>query len=203
MKHLKMFGAVALAAISLAAWGGAGSASATALYNGTTKLGVGSKIDFSLKSGFRGTQTETSGRVLDECGTTTIKGTISAAGGSGSEVQGTTETLEQSNCTVPTVTDVKGGMKIAQIGTSTEATVRANSEVGITINTIFFGACRYGVSSGTHLGVLKSSASGTAEIVTNAVATKQTGSEFACPETSKWTGTYVSTEPDNLRVEAS
>jgi hypothetical protein len=207
MKHVKIIGIVAVAAMALMAFA-ASSASATALYNGSTKLGVGSELDFSLKAGTKAQLTETAkpegeGRVLDECGTSTVKGKITNAGGAGVEVQGSNSELTWGSCSVPTTTDTLGGLKVAQIGTSTEGTVKSNAEIGVTINTIFFGTCRYGVANGTHLGVIKSSASGTAEFTANAVAVKQTGGEFACPSTTKWVATYVSTTPDNLRVEAS
>jgi hypothetical protein len=217
MKHVKIISLVAVAAMALMAFA-ASSASATALYNGTTKLGVGSELDFSLKAGTKAQLTETAkstgegeGRVLDECGTSTVKGKITNAGGfdpaegekpaTSTEVQGSNSELTWGSCSVPTTTDTLGGLKVAQIGTSTEGTVKANAEIGVTINTFFFGVCRYGVANGTHLGVIKSNSSTTAEFTANAVAVKQTGGEFACPSTTKWVATYVSTTPDNLRVE--
>jgi hypothetical protein len=201
MKHVKIISLVAVAAMALMAFA-ASSASATALYNGATKLGVGSELDFSLKAETKAQLTETGGRVLDECGTSTVKGKISNAGGAGVEVQGNNEEISWEGCSVPTTTDVLGGLKVADLG-GTKGTVRANAEIGVTINTVFFGVCRYGVSNGTDIGTIQSFASGTAVFNANAVATKQTGSQFACPETTKWVATYVSTSPDNLRIEPS
>jgi hypothetical protein len=202
MKFLKTLSIAAVAAMALMALA-ASSASATALYNGATKLGVGSKIDFSLKLGTKGLLTNTSGEELDACSRTTIRISIVVGGGIGVSVSGNNESIEQSECTFPTTTTIKGGLEFRQVGTSTEGTVTSNAEIGVTINTVFFGSCVYGVKSATDLGTLKTGASGTAEFFANAVAIKLSGSNFACPETSKWTGTYVSTTPDNLRVEAS
>jgi hypothetical protein len=202
MKTFKLLGLAAMAAMALTALVGASSASATALYNGATKLGVGSEFDYSSKTGVKVKVTDTSGAgVIDECDST-IKGTTTNAGGAGIEVQRSNSAYNWTNCTVPTVTDVRGGLKIADLG-GTEGTVRSNAEIGVTFNTIFYGVCRYGFASGVHLGKEQTSASGTATLSINAVAAKQPGSEMFCPSSTIWTGTYVSTTPDNERIEAS
>jgi hypothetical protein len=200
MRHLKFLAMAAVAAMALMAFA-ANSASATALYNGATKLGVGSTLDWSTKFVARVVSTART-EVLDECSGLTIKGSITNAGGAGVEVQSNNSELNWTGCSVPTSTDVLGGFKVADLG-KTEGTVRSNSEIGWTINTIFFGVCRYGFASGTHIGTIKSSASGTAEFIINATATKQAGSQFACPVSVFFEAVLVSTTPDNLRVEAS
>jgi hypothetical protein len=201
MKHLKMLAIAAVAAMAFMVFA-TSSASATALYNGATKLGVGSTLDFSTKSGVKAKLTNTAGdQVLDECDST-VHATITNAGGAGVDVTGDITSLTWTNCTVPTATDVLGKLSVSWIN-FTEGTVRADAEISVTINTIFFGICRYGVANGAHIGTIKSYASSTAEFIANAVAEKQAGSEFACPTTTRWTATYVSTTPDNARVEAS
>jgi hypothetical protein len=202
MKYVKILSLAAVAAMALMAFA-ASSASATALYNGATKLGVGSELDFSLKTGTSALLVNTEGGELDTCKSSTVKGSITNAGGASATVSGNISELTWGSCTFPTTTTIKGGLEVHQIGTSTEGTVTSNAEIGVTINTVFFGTCVYGVAKATDLGTLKTAASGTAEFIANAVAIKLSGSNFACPETSKWTGTYVSTTPDNLRVEAS
>jgi hypothetical protein len=200
MKNLKLVGVAVLATMALTALIGASSANATALYNGATKLGVGSTFDWSTR--FRAEIVSTAEtQVLDECDST-VKGSITNAGGAGVEVQGNISELNWTNCTVPTSTDVKGGLKVADLG-GTKGTVRSNAEIGVTMNTIFFGVCRYGVASGSHLGTITSSAAGTAGFNINAVTEKQAGSEFACPVTVRFVAELVSTTPDNARVEAS
>jgi len=202
MKYVKILSLAAVAAMALMAFA-ASSASATALYNGTTKLGVGSELDFSLKSGAKAELTETGGEAIESCSTSTVKGSITNAGGSAATVSGNISSLLWESCNFPTTTITNGGLEVHQIGTGTEGTVTSNAEIGVTINTVFFGSCVYGVEKATDLGTLKTTASGTAEFVANAVAKKLSGSNFACPETARWKATYQSTTPDNLRVEAS
>jgi hypothetical protein len=201
MKYVKILSLAAVAAMALMAFA-ASSASATALYNGATKLGVGSTIDFSLKSGTKALLTETGGESLDECSTSTVKGSITNAGGATSTVSGSISELTWGTCTFPTTTTVKGGLEIHWI-TATEGTVTSNAEIGVTINTIFFGSCVYGVAANTDLGKLTTFAAGRAVFHANAVAKRLSGSQAVCPETSNWKATYESTTPENLRVESS
>ena len=209
MKHLKMFSIAAVAAMALMGFVGASTASATALYKGATKMVKGETLDFSLAEKETAKLTNTAGtETLDECTGSTVKGSITNAGGAGVAVQGSISELLWTGCTVTTTTDEKGGLEVTQIldkegKPTTEGTVKANAEIGVTINTVFFGICKYGVKSGTHLGVIKTASSGAAFFTANAVAVKLSGSNFACPETTKWTAKYQSTEPVNLRVEAS
>jgi hypothetical protein len=203
MKHVKNLGLASVTAIALTVLVGGGSASATALYNGATKLGVGSTLDLSLKSGTKIKVTNTAGtEILDECSTSTIKGKISNAGGAGVAVTTNTEEWRWEGCSVPTAMDVKGGLEISWLS-GTEGTVKSSSETSWTINTVFFGVCSWGVLKGTDLGKLTTFSSGAATFDLNATLIKLAGSNFACPETYKWTATYASTEPLNPRVEAS
>jgi hypothetical protein len=200
MKHVKMLSLAAVAAMALMALVGVSSASATTLFNGTTVLKTGSTLDFSLKSATAKLTNTTGTETLDECTGSTVKGKTTNE--TGTSVTGSLEELTWTGCSVPTSTDNLGGLEVDQIGTTTEGTVKASAEIGVTVNTIFFGVCKYGVKLGNHLGVLKTSAAGTAVFSANATATKLTGSNFACPETTKWVAEYQSTTPDNLRVEA-
>jgi hypothetical protein len=203
MRHLKM-SLSALAMAAAIALTGASVASATALWEGSNKLFVGSLIDFSLAGLTVAKLTNTAGtEVLDECSVSTVRGTISNAGGSGVAVKGNIGSITWEGCTVPTTTDTKGSLEVTQIGSSTDGTVKATGEIGVTINTIFFGLCQYGVKAGAHLGVLKTSSSGVAVFTANATAVKLSGSNFVCPETTKWVATYYNTVNSNLRVEAT
>jgi hypothetical protein len=177
----------------------ASSASATELYNGATTLKSGTALDFSNVGTAKLTNTAGT-EVLDECTGSTVKGTTTNTGSAGVAVQGNLTELTWTGCSVPTSTDTLGGLEVAWTA-GTEGTVKANAEIGVTINTIFFGVCKYGVEKGNHLGTIKSSAAGTASFTANATAKKLSGSNFACPETTKWAASYTSTTPDNLRVE--
>jgi len=168
---------------------GAGSASADELTGPAGKLAVGASLDFSLEPGTSALLVDTAGKELDKCSASTVKGKITNAGGAGAAVSGSVETLTWGpTCTFTTTTLKKGGLSV------NNGTVSATGEFQITINTVFFGSCIYGVTNGTSLGTLSSTGTFTA----NATAERFSGSAFACPETSKWTGKYLATEPTTL-----
>jgi hypothetical protein len=200
MKYIKMLGLAAVAAMGLMAF--AGSASATELYNGATTLKAGTVLDFSLKSGSSALLTETGGGTLDTCTGGTVKGKITNAGSSTTTVTGENTSITWSGCTFPTTTVTLGKLEAHQVAATTNATLTADAEIGVTINTVFFGSCVYGVKAGTDLGLV--TAGNPATFTANAVAIKLSGSAFACPETSKWQASYTSTEPaGDLHAEAS
>lgn len=203
MKYIKMLGLAAVAAAALMAFVGASTASATVITGSAGKLGVGSSLDFSLKTGTSALLVNTAGEELDKCSTSTVKGNITNAGGAAATVTGEIKELTWGGpCTFPTVTTKLGKLEIHHIAGTTNGTLTADSEIGVTINTVFFGSCVYGVTAGTHLGVV--TGGNPATFHANAVAEKLSGSAFACPATSKWTGTYVNTTPAGaLHVEAS
>ena len=165
------------------------TASGTALYSGGTVLGAGATIDFSATK--NAVLVDTEGGELDKCSTSTVKGKLSSA------ATGTIEELTWGSCTFPTKTLTPGKLEVVW-KEGTVGTVKADATIEVTINTVFFGSCIYGVTSGTSVGTLSGNP---ATFTANAVAEKFSGSNFACPETSKWTGTYSSTEPANLHVE--
>jgi hypothetical protein len=139
------------------------------------------------------------GNTLDTCKTSVAKGNLTTNSGTPS---GNLSELSWGSCTFPTKTLVLGGLKVTQIGTTTNGKVESNATIEVTINTVLFGSCVYGVNANTEIGTLTTASTGTAKFDANAVAKKLSGGA-SCPETSKWTGEYVSTEPDQLRVEAS
>jgi hypothetical protein len=201
MKHLKTFVGVGLIATAVAATFGAGSALGTAFYNGATKLGVGSSLDFSLKSGTKVKITNTTGtEVLDECSTSTDKGKLTSAGGAAATVKRKVETLTWEGCTVPTTTTKAGEQETHWISGTTIGTVTSSTETSVSINTIFFGVCVYGAPAGTHLGTFTGNLTPPVMDL-NEIVVKREGSNFACPETTKVTATYTGTEPASVRVE--
>jgi hypothetical protein len=201
MKYIKILSLAAIAAMALMAFG-ASSASATALYNGATKLGVGSEVRFSLKFGSSLLLVSTENETLDTCKSSSIWSQLRSAGGSGQEVETYLTSMSLGSCTFSTSTVSLGDLDYSWTS-GTNALVRTFGFTEVTINTVFFGSCIYGVQSGSTLGTLKTASSGSATLDVNAVATKRSGSNFACPTTSVWTAEYVSTTPVNLRVEAS
>ena len=200
MKYIKMLGLAAVAAMGLMAF--AGSASATELYNGATTVKSGTVLDFSLKSGTSALLTETGGSTLDTCTGSTVKGKVTNAGSSTTTVTGENTSITWTGCTFPTTTVVLGKLEAHHVTGTTNATLTADAEIGVTINTVFFGSCVYGVKTGTDLGLV--TGGNPATFTANAVAVKLSGSAFACPETSKWQASYTSTEPaGDLHAEAS
>jgi len=193
MRYLEKFGLAAMAAMALMAFA-ASSASATAIYSGESKLGAGSIGDFSIPSGGSALLVDTENETLDTCTASTIQGKLTSAS------TGTMEELTWKNCTFPTTTITKGKLEVVWTG-GTEGEAIVDAEIGVTINTVFFGSCIYGMTSGTKMGTITTFSSGAATLHSNAVAKKFSGSNVACPETSKFTGTYTTTEPTNLRVE--
>jgi len=220
MRYAKMLALAAVAAGALMAFIGAGTASATVLCSTTVTpcpagqdVEVGTELDFSLKSGTSAVLVDTAGNELDSCTGSTVEGKITNTGGSTSTVTGELTPKEGtlnktgltwSGCTFPTKTlSATGKLEIHQITGSSNGTVTSDSEFQVTINTIFFGSCVYGVKAGTSLGDLIEGKP--AHFTANATAIKLEGSQVACPETSKWTATYVLTEPKEttLSVEPS
>lgn len=198
MKHLTALGLSIAAALAAMAFVGAGTASATVLCKTTTtpcgsRVVNGTVIDASLIKETSALLTETGGGTLDKCTGSTAKGKITQEGSSTTTTTGSIEQLTWSGCTFPTTTVTLGKVEAHHITGTDNGTLTADAEIGVTMNTVFFGSCVFGVKSGTDLGT---GTGGNPEIVdVNATAVKLSGSAFACPETSKFTATYVNTEP--------
>jgi len=201
MKHIKTLGLTVASTVALMAFA-VSPASGTALYNGSTHLGTGSVIDFSIPAGGSAVLKDTSGNELEKCSTSTVKGEVTNAGGATATVRVNVVDWSFSICSFQFSTILKGAFEVHQIGAGTEGTVTALAEIGFTINTVLFGTCSYVFKPGVDLGVLKTASSGAATFNMNAVATKSSGG-IACPETGKWAATYTGTDPTNLRVESS
>ena len=193
MKYIKMLGLAAVAAMALTALFASGTASATELCEETVTPCPEAKrvktLDLSVVAGTPALLVNTSGEELDKCTGGTVKGKVTVNGSSTTTTTGPVEELTWANCTWPTSTLKKGSLEIHAIAGTDNGTVTADGEFQVTINTVFFGSCIYGVTSGVDLGELTGSAT-TPIFHANAVAEKFSGSAFACPETSKWTATY-------------
>jgi hypothetical protein len=199
MKHLKILSLAAVAAMALMAFASSAYAAGGGLYNGSTRLGVGAKIDFSGSAKL----VDTSGNTLDSCTGSTVNGELTNAGSSTVNPTGNISELTWTGCTFTTKTVSTGNKLQIEWTSGTTGNVKSDSQIEVTINTVLFGSCIYGVANGTSVGTLTTAATGAATFDANAVA-KRFGTNFACPETSKWTGTYTSTEPSpNLHIEAS
>jgi hypothetical protein len=181
----------------------ASGALATEVYNNGVTLSAGSVLDISIKPGSSASLVSTAGETLDQCTTSTIKGKVTNAGSSTTTTTGTVEEMTFGNCTFPTKMITLGKLELHHVTGTTSGTLTADAEFAGTINTVFFGSCIYGVKVGTDIGLLTSGKS-TGEVKddpilhTNAIVVKMAGSAFACPETTRWTSTYVVTEPTGV-----
>jgi len=208
MNQMKAVGLAMLAV--LITLSSAGSAHATELYNnGSTTMGAGTTLDFSLKAFSSSVIVNTEGGELDKCSESTIRGKITNAGSSTStttveieeiiDVPSLTPTypgLTWQKCTFPTVTELGGRLEIHHIAGTSTGTVTADADIRVRINTVFFGECTYIATSGTDLGTI--SAGEPATFTANAVLERWIGSAFACPTTAKWTASFRSTTPSGV-----
>jgi len=201
MKYLKMLALAAVAAGALMAFLGAGTASASKLCSTTVDpcpAGQGwtanTPIDFSIPSGQSANLVDTTGEPLDNCSTSTVKGKITVAGSGTETTTGPVEELTWASCTFPTKTLTLGKLEVHRIAGTSNGTVTADGTFEVTINTVFFGSCIYGVTSGVSLGDITEG--NPAIFHANAVAEKFSGSNLACPSTSRWTATYTLTFPE-------
>ena len=211
MKHLKMLGLAAAAAMALTAFIAA-SASASVLCSAAestcsavNRWPIGTTLDFSLKAGTSAKLVTTDGKTtLDTCtgAGTTVSGKLesdtSSATPTNAKGNVPVSGLTWATCTFTTDTLKTGGLEVVQ-GASGNGTVKVTGEFQVTINTILFGSCVYGVGVGTSLGELKEGKPAT--FVANATVFRI--STIACPETAKWTGEYTLTSPANTTLYVS
>jgi hypothetical protein len=213
MKYLKMLGLAVAAAAALMAFVGAGTASAkegvlcsTTSNPCNSKWAVGTVLDFSLTSGKSAELLNAAEpkEVLDTCTISTIKGELTANPDATGTATGKITTLDWEKCTWPTTTVVPGALKVERIAGTSNGTVYADAEIRVTINTVFFGSCVYGVKAGAHLGELTEGVASAGHFNANkALAERLTGSNIACPEKSLWTAEYVLTEPTKTTLSVS
>jgi hypothetical protein len=201
MKYLKMLGLAAVAAMALAAFVGAGTASATVLCKTTSTpcnsiYGKGTVLVTSL-SGSNLIET-TSGSTLTTCTGTSTKATIENAGGSTSTVVAPLTEMVASGCTGIVNTLKLGTLEIHHItGTDNGTITGLFSEV----TTALFGTtCTYGAGAGIDAGTLTGGESPTIKV--NEIVKKVAGG-FVCPAEVRWTASYNVTSPKPLYVEPS
>jgi hypothetical protein len=206
MKYLKMLGLAAVAAMALMAFVAAGTASATVLCKTNTnpcssKWALGTKQEFTLKSGTSALWRTTEGTALKTCTNAKLTGEISNAGSSIETVKIKITENSWSSCTVATTTIKLGELELHSIAGSTNGTVTMkNAE--FTTNDIIFGDCSYGTGAGIDLGTLTSSSTGDAVIDVNARVAPSGG--VCCPDVV-WLEEFTLTSPKEtpLYVEPS
>ncbi len=209
MKYVKMLGLAAVAAMALMAFLGASSASATQLDKVTSggakdTLAVGAELHITTAAGTTLNLTDTAGNPIDTCKESTVKGSISNAGGASATVSGGISALTWGGCTQTTATiaGALGELEIHGITGTDNGTVTGRGSK-VTIN-VFGVSCVYGTGTGvgTDLGVLTGTTSATshATMAINAIINEQEPKQFLCPDTGKWVGSYTVTTPTGLYV---
>ena len=188
MKYLKMLGLAAVAAMALMAFVGAGTASAnelcTKLENPCAAANRITKVEASLIGGTSKLE-DTEKNVLDTCTGGGVKITNIKQGGGVDPITGEVpkEDLTWTGCIFTTDT-VANGTADATAASGGGTTLTATGSQ-VTINTILFGSCVYGVGTGLDLGTV---ANGGTELVVNKTVKKVSGA--ICPETAVWNATY-------------
>jgi hypothetical protein len=202
-----MLGLAAVAAAALMAFIGAGTASAAGVLCSTQTAPCGSKwpngttLTFSQGESILLKETGASGETLDTCKKAAVSGSLTN-GSSTTNANGAISSLTWEECTWTTTTILNGGLEVVSAG-SHNGTVKASSEIKVTISIPFFGSCVYGVTAGTTVGTITEGKP--AKFDASAVASRLSGSSITCPSTSNWSGSYTQTAPASttLSVEAS
>jgi hypothetical protein len=198
MKHVKLPGLIAVAAMALMALLGVGTASATVLCKTATGgLECGESWKYSgtikgtLKSGTTAVAKNTSGSTENTCTSGSSEGEASA-GGATSTVTGKTTGLTLSGCA--STTDILKGCEgeIHSISGTSSGTVTVK---GCETTSILNGvSCTYGAGEGVDVGIVEEGGSGAAAKV-NEVTSKVAGS-FLCPSSAVLEAEVVRTAPE-------
>jgi len=208
MKHAKMLALAAVVAGALMAFMATGTASATVLCSTTAdpcpsaqKWPVNTVLDFSIPSGKQTVLVATEGTEIDRCSTSTVKGKITNAGSVTETVTGPVEETTWGSCTFTTTTLEMGKLEVHKIAGTSNGTVTADGTFRVTVNTILFGSCIWGITSGSDLGTITEG--NPAVFHLNVVAEIMSGSNFACQSTAVWTGAYTLTAPAGTTLSVS
>jgi hypothetical protein len=193
MKHLKMLGLAAIAAMGLMAFVGAGTASATTLFTDsakTVKYLKGTTFHWTLVPGTSWILTAPTGTVVTTCTSATIHGTTENE--TGATITSKISSLTWGGCAQTTHTIANGSLSINSAGEVTG--------VGTQVTSAIFGtSCTYGTGTGTKLGTLTGGAP--AKLKVNATVSRIAGG-FLCPASGDWEGEFVVTAPHATFVGA-
>jgi hypothetical protein len=200
MKYIKMLGLAAVAAATLMAFIGAGSASATTIHSSGGKLPKGTTINAVLRSGTEAVLQAGFGNIA--CGESTVHGITSTTGGAAETVEGNIGTLTFGACTGDTVTVLKTGvLAIHHIAGTTNGTLTGFGSEATTVSHNVGGVhCIYRTET-TDLGALTGNNKGNAVVHVDTTL-HRVPTSFLCKSTATWTATYEVTSPSPLWVEA-
>lgn len=198
MKHLKTLGLALIAAATLTAVAGAGTASATVLCKNnlntekcSEKYPVGTVGVASLTGS--GVMETPGGTLINTCTSSTVKETLQNEGSATTTVAGkvAASAISWSGCTTPVTVLAGGEAELHWISGTDNGTLTAKGfEVTMSLSGV---SCTYGLGSTMKdWGVIVGGAPGNLEV--NSIVKKVAGS-FACPTEARLTGKYINTEP--------
>jgi hypothetical protein len=197
MKHTKILGVLAVAALALMAF--ASTASATTLEIGGVKQTKDVTIEATIKAGTSALLSDTSGFFANTCTTSTVKATNSTTTAPGTaELSAPISTLSFGSaatpCTKGNPTVVKAGtLTIGWIKGTTNGTVTSDN-AHVTVPSALGTLTCETPAEGTHIGVL------TGVKTTAEHATMHINAVLNCGITTRWVGTYTVTSPTGLGV---
>jgi hypothetical protein len=199
MKHLKMLGLAAIAALGLLAFVGAGTASATTLFTNSNLTGAyasGTEVHSNLTTGKTAVLTDGSGNPLVTCTGSTVAGKTSNT--TGTTISGSITALTFSGCDTTVDVLANGSLEIEKTSKANEGKVTGKgSQVTVTI---FGVSCTYGTGTGTTLGTITG---GTAPILNiTAVGLTKVAGGFLCPSTAGWDANYTVGTPHAIYIGA-
>lgn len=201
MRNLKILTAAILATGALTITGTADMASATVLYSGASKLPAKTELTLTLKSGSSSEFSSPEGEVLNTCTKSQIQATTSNAGGATETVKASATRYEIEGCLFLTVIISTGELEFHYSSGLNALITTKGFKVRFLIP--LFGECVYGSGTGMTLGTLTGSTSGSASLGVNAILSRESGSAFACPLTSHWVATLITTSPKPFHATAS
>jgi hypothetical protein len=197
MKHLKILGLAAVAAMASTALA-ASSASATTLEVGGVTQNSAVTFTMSMGTGTSTVLARTDGSLANTCSTSTAHVTTSIV--TGGRVTGPLSSFTFESCTRPLTTHKPGKLYIEHEAGTTNGTV-FSEETQVTMGTPF-GTVNCQTGAGTDIGTLTGATtaqnpSAHAKLDVNAV----TNCGFLLPS-ALWVGSYTVTSPTDLGVSA-
>ncbi|MDQ3726101.1 MAG: hypothetical protein M3335_09505 [Actinomycetota bacterium] len=194
MKHLKMLGLAAIAAMGLMAFVGAGTASATTLFTDSAKTihyPAGTTVDLSMATG-KSSLSKSGSTTIATCTGGTFHG--KTANTTGERIQIKNENVTWTGCSQTTHTVSNGSLEIGWTsGTSGEVIGKATQWT----YGIFGTSCTYGFGEGVKLGTLTGASAAALKINANV---PRTAGGFLCPSTTTWEAEYVITVPHAIYI---
>lgn len=196
MKHLKMLGLTAIAALGLLVIVGAGTATATKLCTTTDTPScsmaypTGTTIKSSLKSGTSARLTDSNSTVIATCTEALV--VAKTTNESGAKITGSIEQWTWGGCSQTTDTVSTGSFTTEYISGTHKGTTVATGDASTAL--IFGVSCTYGDGEGTDFSGFGEGSSTTV---------KKIAGGFLCPSTAAWDAEFEITEPHAMFVTES